>query len=334
VKKKQVLFLIIISLLLFNLNISAQDSMLFDKNQFQEKFNQNTPGLDRQKQGEFQQQMQNKKQESMQKTMSAPDMSMGQGFIGGLEGPSMEQIDKSQFEGFHFDKEQVTPDKFKQDFSSKFAEQQQQNMKYGQSGIEQAQGFDNSIPKEEMANTFKDKKNGFSNQFGEYKDTNKMDLTKGQDEFVNNFDKFREGNNSEQTEFAENFNANHNTALQEVEGENIFETGEAYDSESINTALNTQNPFNGKESFSSRLNPGGKPDNWGPGLWDTGKEMITGAATQLGSMIPSIKDRTEETDPQGKMDSITGFKEDQRQKIMDKAPGFGETIDGFLNIFR
>jgi len=263
-KKKQIVYLIIILLLSFTVNISAQNSMLFDKDQFQNNFNQKTPGLNTQQQGQFQQQMQNKKQQAIQGVNTAPNMSMGENYINGLEGPSMNQIDMSKYKDFHYDKNQVTPDKFKQDFSNSFQNTRQQNLEFGQSGINQAQNFDNTLQKDKIKNKFDNNKSGFENQFTGYKENNSKDLHSTLGDFENKFADFKNNSNTNKKDKLSNFNTEYDKSFDKVTGPNRLETGELKDTEVQNISKNTWNVYNGKDSKSANLNLGDKPQGWTP----------------------------------------------------------------------
>ena len=329
--KKNVLFLIIISLLFISLNVSAQNSMLFSKDQFQNKFNQNMPSLNTQQQGQFQQQMQSKKQQAIQKVNTAPDMSMGQSHINGLQNPNMNQIDKSQYEGFHFNKEQVTPDKFKQDFAGAFENNRKQNSQFGQNGINQAKNFNNSLPKDEIRSKFDNNRSGFENQFTNYKENNSKDLHSSLGDFESKFASFKKNNNSNKDSKLSDFKTKYQENIEEVNGPNRFENGEIKEAPGQKIAKETWNVYNGKTNKTSNVNLGEKPEGWSPSMSEQFGEFMTEFKTVLpGPMknLPMFNNQTNQNnDPIPEPQNENDYKQILKDQLSNKTPGFFGFLD-------
>jgi hypothetical protein len=302
--KKNILILVVISLLFISLSVSAQSSLLFDKEQFQSKFNQQTPGLNTEFQNDFQQIIQNKKQQALKSSQQIPDMSIGRGFTQGLEAPGMDRVNGSMFNGFHFREKNITPDKFKKDFSSTFVNQQQQNIQYGQNGMSKAQNFDNSIPKSELQNQFSDLKNNNNNAFGNFKNDNSRDMKEGLDEFKNNFANFQDKRNSDMKSIQEKYDKNYNLNKTEIDKPGRFENPNFENAPTIDYSKNSGNPYVGGGSRSSKVEIGKTPDSplydFTKSIGNKADDLTSGLFgyfgwnknTNPGQTQPTIKDAT------------------------------------------
>ncbi|MFW5795545.1 MAG: hypothetical protein ACOCV1_08700, partial [Bacillota bacterium] len=177
------------------------------------------------------------------------------------QAPGMDKVDGEMFDGFHFEEENITPDNFKGDFAATFENQQQQNMEYGQSGMNEAQNFDNSIPKEDLQNKFSDLRNNNNNSFVDFEKENKSDMSEGLDEFEDSFASFEDKRNTDMGNMQEEYNQGHSSTKSEIEKPGIFETGEFKEAPSIQNAQHSGNPYVGGGSRSSDAEIGRDPDS-------------------------------------------------------------------------